>query len=65
MFLVMCDVTSYKTPFFEIQDGGFVFCTLSKFEAFLSQFKFENVRNRTKTVLVTLNTRTLSKILML
>ena len=52
----------------EIQDGGHVFCTLSKFKAFLSQFAFENVGKRTKTVLVTLialNTRNFSKILML
>ena len=41
-------------PFFEIQDGGLVFCILSKFKAFLSQFAIENVENRTKTVLVTL-----------
>ena len=55
---------------FEIQDGGYVFCTLSKskLKAFLSKFPFENVGNRTKTGLVTLialNTRNLSKILRL
>ena len=55
-------------PFFKIQDGGHVFCTLSTFKAFLSQFAFENVENRTKTVLMTLialKTRNLSKILTL
>ena len=52
---------------FEIQEGGHVFCTLSKFNIFLSQFALENVQNRTKTVLVTLialNTMNLSKTLM-
>ena len=51
-------------PFFEIQDGGHVFCTFSKFKAFLTQFVLENVRNWTKTVLVTLialDTRNFSK----
>ena len=55
-------------PFFEIQNGGHVFRTLSKFKAFFSQFVLEKVRNRTKTVLVTLialNARNLSKIVML
>ena len=55
-------------PFFEIRDGGHVLCTLSKFEAFFNQFVLENVRNRTKMVLVTLialNTRNLSEIVML
>ena len=49
-------------PFFEIKDGGHVYCILSKFEAFLSQFAFENSEKRTKTVLATLialNTRNL------
>ena len=66
---MICDVTGIaQYHIFEIQDGGHDFCTLSKFEAFLSQFAFENVGNRTKMVLVTLlalNTRNLSKILML
>ena len=42
--------------------------SLSKSKALFSQFVLENVRNRTKTVLVTLkalNTRNLSKIVML
>ena len=55
-------------PFFElIQDGGHIFCTLSKFKAFFSHFVLENVRNRTKTALVTLitlNTRNLNKIML-
>ena len=65
MLNVTCDVRGIaQYHFFEIQDGGHVFCTLSKF----SQFVLENVRNKTKTVLVTLialNTRNLSKIVML
>ena len=69
MLYVTCDVIGIaQYHFFEIQDGGHVFCTLSKFEAFFSQFVLENVRNRTKTVLVTLiasNTRNLSKVVML
>ena len=68
MLHVTCDVIGIaQYLFFEIQDGGHVFCTWSKFTAFLSQFTFENVKNRTKTVLVTpiaLNTRNLSKMLM-
>ena len=69
MLHVTCDVIYIAPiPFFEIQDGSHVFCTLSKFKAFFSQFVLENVRNRTKTVLVTLialNTGNLSKIVML
>ena len=45
-----------------------MFCTVSKFQAFPCQFASENVGNRTKTVLVTLialNTRNLSRMLML
>ena len=45
-----------------------MFCTVSKFQAFPSQFVSENVGNRTKTDLVTLialNTRNLSRILTL
>ena len=65
MLHVTCDVSGIaQYHFFEIQDGGHVFCTLSKF----SQFVLENVTNKTKTVLVTLialNTRNLSKIVML
>ena len=54
--------------FFEIQDGGHVFCTVSKFKAFTSRFAFENVSNKTKTVSVTLtalNTRNFSEMLLL
>ena len=53
---------------FEIQDGGQVLCTVSKFKAFSGRFAFENVGNGTKTDLVTLillNARDLSKIIML
>ena len=55
MLHVTCDVRYCAIPFFG-------------FQAFLSQFVFENVENRTKTILVTrraLNTRNLSKRLML
>ena len=55
-------------PFFEIQDGCQVLCTVSKFKAFPSQFAFENIGNRTKTDLVTLillNAKDLRKIIML
>ena len=69
MLPVTCDVIGIaQYHFFEIQDGGHVFCTLSKFQVFFSQFVLESVRNRTKTVLVSLialNTRNLSKIVML
>ena len=44
------------------------FALYQNFKAFFSQFVLENVRNRTKTVLVTLialNTRNLSEIVML
>ena len=63
-----CDVIGIAQYHFMIQDGGHVFRTLSKFKAFFSQFVLENVRNKTKMVLVTLialNTRNLSKIVML
>ena len=36
-------------PFSEIQDGGHVLCTVSKFKVFPSRFAFENVGNRTNT----------------
>ena len=53
---------------FEIQDRDHVLCTLPKFKASPSRFVFNNVSNRTKTVLVTLIaliTGNLSKILLL
>ena len=54
MLHVTCDVIgTCAIPFFEVQDGGHVFCTLSKFKAFFSQF------------VNSLNTRNLSKIVML
>ena len=63
-------MTSYilRNIIFEIQDGGQVFCTMSKLKAFLSHLALENVGNRAKTVLVTLialNKSNLSKILIL
>ena len=55
MLHVTCDVIGImQYHFFGMQDGGHVFCTLSKFKAFFSKFLLENVGNRTKTVLVTL-----------
>ena len=67
MLHLTCDVIGIaQNHFFEIQDGGHVFCTLSKFKAFFSQFVLENVRNSTKMVLVTLRalkTRNSSKII--
>ena len=61
-------MTAYvsSNTFFEIQDGGHVLCMVSKFQAFPSRLEFENVSNRSETVLVTLiasNTRNLRKIL--
>ena len=68
MLHVTCEIIGIaQYHFFEIQDGGHVFCTLSKCKAFLCQFAFGNVGNRTKTVLLTmmaLNTRNLSKTLL-
>ena len=58
----------YAIPFVEIQDGGHLICTMSKFKAFPCWFALENIEDRTKKVLETLialNTRNLSKILML
>ena len=53
-----------RNTFFEIQDGGKVLCTVSKFRAFPSRLAFQNIGNRTKTDLVTLilfNARDFSK----
>ena len=69
MLHLTCDVIGIaQYHFLKSKNGSHVFCTLSKFKAFFGQFVLENVRNRTKTVLVTLivlNTRNLSKIVML
>ena len=43
--------------FFQIQDGGQLLCTVSKFKAFSSRCAFENVGNGTKTDLLS-NTNT-------
>ena len=62
-----CDIIGIAQYLFEIQDGGHVACTVSKFQAFASRFAFENVSNRAKTILMTLialNTRSMSKTLM-
>ena len=69
MMHVTCDVVgTVQYHFLKSKKGGHVFCTLSKFKAFFGQFVLENVRNSTKTVLVTLialNTKDLSKTVML
>ena len=69
MLHVTCDIIGIAHyHFLKSKDGGHVFCTLSKFKAFFSQFVLENGRNRTKTLLVTLialNTWNLSKIVMI
>ena len=59
MLHVTCDVIGIvQHHFFEIQDGGHLFFTLSLsftlFCTFFSQFVLENVRSRTETVLVTI-----------
>ena len=67
MLHVTCDVIGIaQYHFFEIQDCGHVLHFI-EILSFFSQFVMENVRNRTKTVLVTLvalNKRNLSKIVM-
>ena len=55
--------------FFQIQDGGQLLCTVSKFKAFSSRCAFENVGNGTKTDLLsntnTVECKDLSKIITL
>ena len=66
MFHVTCDVIGIvQYHFLKSKMAAMYFALLSKLKAFLSQCAFENVENRTKTVLVilvALNTRNLSKI---
>ena len=54
---VNCDVIGLCNGFFEIQGGGHVLYSVSNFQAFPRRVAFENVSNRTKTVLVTLEAR--------
>ena len=70
MFHVTCDVIDIAQYHFLKSKMAVMYFVLyhSKFKAVFGQFVLENVRNRTKTVLVTLitlNTRDLSKVLML
>ena len=50
---MICNVIGIAQQLFEIQDGGQVLCTVSKFKAFSCQCAFENVGNRIKMDLVT------------
>ena len=53
--IALVHISNENTEYlFEVQDGGQVLRTVSKFKAVFSRFAFENVRNRTKTDLVTL-----------
>ena len=54
-----------RNTIFEIQGDDHVFCTLSKFKAFLSQFAVEKRNKIVLVTLIALNTRNLSKTLML
>ena len=68
MLHVTCDVIGIAQCHFLKSKMAPCILHLSKFKAFFSQFVLENVRNRTKTVLVTviaLNTRNFSLIVML
>ena len=69
MLHVTCDVKSIaQYHFLKSKMAAMYFAIYRNFKLFFSQFVLENVRNRTKTVLVTLlalNTRNLSKIVML
>ena len=64
-----CDVIGIaQYHFLKSKTAAMYFALYRNFKLFFSQFVLENVRNRTKTVLVTLialNTRNLSKIVML
>ena len=65
---MICDVIGIVQYLYEIQNGGQVLCTVSKFKSFYSGLAFENVGNRIRTDLVTLillNARDLSKIITL
>ena len=69
MLHVTCDVIGIaQYHFLKSKKAAMYFALYQNFKLFFSQFVLENVRNRTKTVLVTLialNTRNLSKIVML
>ena len=69
MLHVTCDVVGIaQYHFFKSKMVAMYFALYQNLKLSFSQFVLENVRNRTKTVLVTLialNTRNLSKIVML
>ena len=69
MLHVTCDVIGIaQNHFLKSKMAAMYFALYQNFKLFFCQFVLENVRNRTKTVLVTLialNTRNLSKIVML
>ena len=69
MLHVTCDVIGIaQHHFLKSKMAAMYFVLYQNFKPFFSQFVLENVRNRAKTVLVTLialNTRNLSKIVML
>ena len=68
MLHVICDVIRIAKYRFLKSKMAAMYFVLYQILSFFSQFVLENVRNRTKTVLVTLlalNTRNLSKIVML
>ena len=49
MLHVSCDFIGIaQLPFFEIQDGCHVFCTLSEFKAFLGQFSLKSLETELK-----------------
>ena len=66
MLQVTCDVTDMaQHQFLKFTMADMSFALYRNFKLFFSKFVLENVRNRTKTVLVTLialNARNLSKI---
>ena len=69
MLHVTCDgIAIAQYHFLKSKMAAMYLALFLKFKAFFSPFVLENVRNRTKTILVTLialNTRNLSKIVML
>ena len=69
MLHVICDVIGIvQYHFLKSKMAAMYFALYRNFKHFFSQFVLENVRNRSETVLVTLialNTRNLSKIVML
>ena len=69
MLYVTCDIIGIaQCHFFESKMAAMYFALYQNLKLFFSQFVLENVRNKTKTVLVAqkaLNTRNLSELVML